>query len=264
MNNLGIKNILYIKNFNKGKKINYLSTYPNIKVNYIESNELVGYLDSDLKKIIEPYDIIIIGGGQQHLVTDDFIITYPEIKNQIEIVKLVSSDYYDSKLLIGICLGCQIIALTYGFKVVPIKKLSIGFDYMDINTLNCDYIKKSNDKYLNKFDFNLLSKSFSFHYDCINLNENNEPNDKSDLSNLPDKLIEIVQSIEKHPYIISNTNKNIYGFQFHPEICLESILCVINSIENIDKNILDFIDIKKIDELEKISSHFFNIFISMI
>ncbi len=258
MDKFSIKNILYIKNFNKGKNLNYLLNIPNIKVKYINSVELIGYLITDLKKIIEPYDVIILGGGQQHLINDDYLIKYPEIVNQIEIVKLISTKYINSKLLIGICLGCQIIALSFGFKIIPINKLLIGFDYMDISTLNYNYIKNSNDKYLNNLDYNLLSKSFSFHYDCINFIQKYDLINKSVES---DKLIQIVQSKEKHPYIISNTNKNIYGFQSHPEICLESILCAINSLENFNQIEFNLKNISKINELEKIYKHFFNVFL---
>jgi len=268
MDEQNIKKILYIKNYNKGKNLEYLKKFfPNTNINYIISTKLIKYTIDDLIKIIDPYDIIILGGGEQHLTSNNFLITYPEIQNQIEIVKLISTYYYKSKLVIGICLGCQIIALSFGFKINQMKKLIIGFDYMDTKTINYNYINNSGDKYLDKFDYNLLSKSFSFHYDCIDCIDFND--NCSELKNSPsDKLILIAQSIEKHPYIISNTNLNIYGFQFHPEICIESIFCVIDLFlytnTNTNTNTTKFNYLKnssKLNEIENIYKHFFDIFI---
>ena len=294
MNKTKIKNILYIKNFDKGKNLDYLATQPNIEIKFIESKELIGYSLNQLKNIIEPFDIIILGGGPQHLTTNNFFITHPEIINQIEIVKLVSNEYTKTKILLGICLGCQIIAISFGLKIVPAKKLVIGFDYLDITSINKDYINKSNDKYLSKLDFNLLSKSFSFHYDCIDFDGFNFDSTNFDGTNFDgtnfdgtnfdydklenisieeDKLVLIGVSFEKYPHIITNTNSNIYGFQFHPEICINTLYHTLNTLyhaintleyimidENIDTEKLFSINILKTIELEKIYKHFFEVF----
>ena len=262
MNKTKIKNILYIKNFDKGKNLDYLESQPNIEIKFIESKVLIGYSLNQLKKTIEPFDIIVLGGGPQHLTTNNFLVTHPEIINQIEIVKLVSTEYTKTKILLGICLGCQIIAFSFGLKIVPAKKLVIGFDYLDITSIYKDYIYKSNDKYLSKLDFNLLSKSFSFHYDCIEF-------DHDELENISieeDNLVLIGVSFEKYPYIITNTNSNIYGFQIHPEICIETMFHALNTLENIIIN--DNIEtekffstnILKTIDLEKIYKHFFHVF----
>lgn len=137
------------------------------------------------------------------------------------------------------------------------KKLIIGFDHLDLNSINQNYVLKSNDKYLNKLDFNLLAKSFSFHYDCINFSKKH----KNKLLE-HDELILIAESIEKYPYIISNTNSNIYGFQSHPEICLESIECAINSLKHSTENEFELKNILGTIELEKIYKHFYNIFLN--
>lgn len=255
MNNCVKKNLLYIKNFDYGKNLDYLKSFSNISLKCIRSVEIIDYNIDELKKFIEPYDIIILGGGPQHLTTNDYLIIYPEIKNQIEIVKLVSNLYQKDKLLIGICLGCQIIGLSFGLKVINYEKLIVGFDYLDTTTIDYNYINYSNDKYLNNFDFNLLAKSFSFHYDYI---------DFKDINNLySDKLNLIAKSVEDHPYILSNKNLNIYGFQFHPEISLYSIFDVINLFLGV--NTLDYyysIYNSKQSEFDKIYKHFFDIFIN--
>lgn len=272
MNKCRKKNILYIKNLDykkyidnginldNGKNLDYLKTFSNVYLQHIMSVQIIDYNIDELKKLIEPFDIIILGGGPQHLTTDDYQLIYPEIKNQIEIVKLVSSLYYKKKLLIGICLGCQIIGLSFGFKIVSSEKLIIGFDYLDTKTIDYKFINNSNDNYLNKLDFNLLAKSFSFHNDYIDFKYGYESN-KAESNK--DELNLIAQSTKKHPYILNNKNLNIYGFQFHPEICFNSIFDVVNLF--LDSSTIDFdlsIYNSKQYELEKIYKHFFDIFIN--
>lgn len=256
------KNILYIKNFEKGKNLTHIYSFipkESINIKNILSTELIDLDSFHLNELIKPYDIIILGGGKQHLTTNDHKIKYPEILNQIEIVKLISTNYIESKILIGICLGCQIIALSYGHEIKSMNKFMIGFDYLDINTINYDYINHSNDKFLNKIDFNLLSKSFSFHYDYMNFNNFNNMFD----INKSDNLIIIGKSIDNIPYIITNTNQNIYGFQFHPEICTESIYRIIDLFFDSNTSQLEYIkNTSKLNELQKIYRHFFLTFLN--
>lgn len=249
------KNILYIKNFDYGKNLDYLKTFSNVNLHCTMSIEIMNYNIDELKKFIEPYDIIIIGGGPQHLTTNNYLSTYPEIKNQIEIVKLVSGLYNKEKLLIGICLGCQIIGLSFGLNVFSSKKIIIGFNNMDTSTINYDFINNSNTKYLGKLNFNLLSGSFSFHYDYVNFTNDN----KLKL----DKLILIAKSTEGYPYVLTNNNSNIYGFQFHPEICYNSIFNVVSLfLYDNNTNFYNSISDLKELELEKIYKHFFDVFIN--
>ena len=70
-------------------------------------------------------------------------------------------------------------------------------------------------------------------------------------------MVIIAKSIGSHPYIISNTNMNIYGFQFHPEICLETILYIQNLF--FSNNNIKFTNFPKLDE---INEHFFGVFIN--
>lgn len=252
-----IKNILYIKNFSQGKNLPSLKKISNdINLTCINSNELCETNMEDVKKIIDPYDLIILGGGQHHLTTPDIFEKYPEISIQIKIVKLISSGDIKNKLLIGICLGCQIIALGFGFNIIPMKNIAIGHDYLDTHTINWEYIAKSKDKYLNKLNYKLLSKSFSFHYDCI------EECQKNNINGI-DNLIVIAKSINSVPYIVSNINSNIYGFQSHPEICVDSISKVMDLFFGSETKKSDHIkNIYDQNILEQISTHFFDIFIN--
>lgn len=254
-----MKNILYIKNFSKGNNLNYLKDFSNVNLTCIKSIDLTNYDYDKLSKLIEIYDIIILGGGEQHLTSKNILQENPEIEIQIKLVKLLSSKYKSlDKLLIGLCLGCQIIALAYGHSILPMNKLIIGFNFLDINKIDNISIKKIEDKYLSKLNFNLLSKSFSFHYDYMNIDIINESYNSNN-----DYLQIIAKSIDNIPYIIKNNNSNIYGFQFHPEITSQSILNVLDIF--LKNEISKFKCLKKsIDkkQLENIYMHFFDIFIN--
>lgn len=160
-----IQQILFIKNYIFTENLFYLDKF---NINYIYSFDIINYNDSQLNELIDKYHIIIIGGGPQHL-TFELINNYPEIKNLIKIINLA---HLKSKLLIGLCLGCQIIAYTFGLEIIQMNNLCIGFGYLDINSLNNQIIEK--DKYLNNLDYHIISKSFSYHNDCINFKSNNE------------------------------------------------------------------------------------------
>ena len=253
------KNILYIKNYINSKDIDYLNELFNVNTFSINSNKLIGLNKDDLDELINNYDIIIIGGGPQHIITTE-IFKYPEIPNQIELIRIISNT---NKLLIGICLGCQIIGKAFGLEVIQMDKLCAGFDNLDSSTLNTQYIKVSLDKYLSKLDYDLLSKSFNFHNDCVQfLIPNTE-------------LINICNSKNNIPYIIAHTKANIYGFQFHPEADID---CVKNMLEKYDndltKNIIetnqDQLNLKSLinsqvfpeKSISIICLHFFNVFIN--
>lgn len=241
------KKILFIKNNYLGKKLDYLDKYFNIELIYLNSNYLIDKDYSYLKNLIDTFDIIIIGGGPQHLI-GNYLDIYPEIKNQIELIKLISKT---TKLLIGICLGCQIIGKTFGLEINQMDKLCMGFNYLDTNSIDYNYINYKNDKYLSKIDYNILAKSFSYHYDCINFNNCNNCNNFNNT-----ELKCIGYSKLNVPYIITHTNANIYGFQFHPEVTNDCILHVLNSYSDIS------IKSQQTEDNSDIYLHFFEIFIN--
>lgn len=235
------KKILYIKNNYTGQNLDYLDKFFNVELTCLNSNYLIDKDYFYLNNLIESFDIIIIGGGPQHLI-GNYLDDYPEIKNQIELVKIISKT---NKLLIGICLGCQIIGKTFGLEINKMDKLCLGYNYLDTNSIDYIYISKNNDKYLSRMDFNLLSKSFSYHYDCINFTNNQNS-----------ELFCIGYSNFGIPYIIKHSSSNIYGFQFHPEATNDCILNLFKLYPNIsikpDSNINN----------SDIYLHFFQIFIN--
>lgn len=243
------KNILYIKNNylneNLSKNFDKLEKCFNVNFTWINSTSLINKNDNDLNNYIESYDIIILGGGPQHII-ETCLDSYPEITNQIQLVKMISKT---NKLLIGICLGCQIIGKAFGFNIIKMDTLCLGFDYLKSDSIDYDFIKKKKDKYLLKLDFNLLSNSFSHHYDCIDINSINYNNNNNELICIGYSKLDI-------PYILTHSKANIYGFQFHPELDIECIIKILNNYPR---------DSKKIN-LEKFNPevffHFFDIFIN--
>lgn len=208
---------------------------------YIFTDTLINVSDEYITSLIYSSDIIFIGGGPQHL-TKTQIENYTEVPILIKIINICEKL---NKLLIGICLGCQLIALNYNNTIIKLNQLHIGQTLLDNSTLNCHIIK--NDKYLSKMDFDLIEHSFSFHNDGI------------DITSIDNKYIDIIAySTTKVPYIIKHKNKEIYGFQFHPELCYTSITKSLEKYNiKYDLNILDK------DLLKLINKHFFNIFIKI-
>lgn len=266
------KNILHIKNNYQNKKnsnnnLNYLNNFFDVNLICIKSYELIDKDIKFLESIINDYDIIILGGGPQHII-GNYLESHPEISNQIELVKLFSKLNNSDKILIGICLGCQIIGKTFGHNIIKMNELCLGFDYLDTNTINMDLIKYKNDKFLSKFNFELLSKSFSYHYDCVSLylaSSNQELSKKSELLCIGYSKLNI-------PYIFTHSKANIYGFQFHPEITIDCVYDIINSLEIdiINSPEINMIDITNIQDIKSNINdfnlisylHFFEIFIN--
>jgi GMP synthase (glutamine-hydrolysing) len=204
---------------------------------YIFSYNLINIEFKLLILLINYADIIILTGGPQHLI-ESKINKYPEINVLMNIIKICHTL---NKLLIGICLGSQLIALTYGMKIIKLNKLHIGRNFLDLTTLKMDIIQ--NDNYLNKIDFELFQNSFSFHNDGV-----------YDIHN---SYIDILAySKSRVPYIIRHKQKPIYGFQFHPEATNNSI---INALNKYDIKI----DINKDDDImfNNINKMFFTAFI---
>ena len=252
------KNILFIKNNTCGNKLDYLEKYFNINLTWLDSVDLINKDLSYLKKIVDQYDIFIIGGGPQHIL-GNYNESHPEINHQLKLVQMISNT---NKLLIGICLGCQIIAKAFCFEIIPMDKLCIGFNYLDTNSIDFDFINLKNDKYLCKLDFDLLSNSFSYHYDCVSIcdcfenNKTNINNCADNYTNTKNKLKCIGYSKLNVPYIFTHLEANIYGFQFHPEITSDCICNIADKHHDIN---FDY-PIKKLDH--DIYLHFFNIFIN--
>jgi GMP synthase-like glutamine amidotransferase len=179
-------NILIIQNgFCKSSIYNFLEG----NITTIRSYDKINYNNVEY---IQQFNKIIILGGTQSLVEID---KYPYLYKIVELIKIAISNNIS---LIGICLGCQLLAFSYGCKIVKMDKSEIG--YNSKIKLNGEYID------------NILS----FHTDTI------IPNDK----------IIILSQYNTYPYIIKVGSA--YGFQFHPEVNY-NVLCI---FLNYKRNIL--------------------------
>jgi GMP synthase-like glutamine amidotransferase len=193
-------NILIIKSFDK-------------KINYIQES------------FIKKWDYIIILGGYQSVVDID---KYPYLYNIIKLIKIAIS--FDIKIL-GICLGCQLIAKAFDYNIIHMKNNEIGYH---------STIKLTEEGLLDKVfsNCNNLDNILSFHTDMIDINSN--------------KGLKVLGTYKKIPYIIKI--KSAYGIQFHPEVNL----CILKNYLKLKcdlllskKNIMDCI-IKYAENNEKI------------
>lgn len=198
------KKILFIKNF-KNSKINLLDT-----ITFMESYDLIDYSQSEIIDLLKFFDIIIIGGGLQHLYDIEQVKElHPEIIIQINIIKMIVDNYeFKNKTIIGICLGCQIIGLAFDYKIIKMPQKIIGFNKLNLNSIN--------PKYINFINYNIIANSISHHDDCIEWNDSN-------------RLDLIATSFNKVPYIVAHPQLKIYGFQAHPELCYSSVECILKS-----------------------------------
>ena len=139
------------------------------------------------KKDIDRFDLFIFHGGKQSANSKSKAILY-EYKFLNYIIK-------QNKLIIGICLGAQLIAKIYGSKILKSKN----------KIFECGYkknLKKNNKVFKNNLSF------LQFHTEGISYNKNMEI--------LAEGILYEVDSFKIK-------RKNIYGFQFHPEVTSNSI-----------------------------------------
>ena len=139
------------------------------------------------KKELDQFDLFIFHGGKQSANSKSKAIAY-EYNFLKYIIKL-------NKPIIGICLGAQLIAKIYGSKISKSKN----------KVFECGYKKnlKNNNKVFKK------NLSFlQFHTEGISFNNNMELLAKGTLYEVDSFKIK---------------NKNIYGFQFHPEVTAHTI-----------------------------------------
>ncbi len=138
-------------------------------------------------KDIDEFDLFIIHGGKQSANSKSKAILY-EYKFLNYIIK-------KNKPIVGICLGAQLIAKIYGSKISKSKD----------KLFECGY--KKNLKKNNKF-FKKNLTFLQFHTEGISYNKNMELLAKGILYEVDSFKIK---------------KKDIYGFQFHPEVTSNTI-----------------------------------------
>lgn len=144
---------------------------------YLDDQSHVIRITSNLEIVdIDIYDLVIILGGHQSVSQ---MILYPELNKLVKFMKKCSDK---KKPILGICLGCQVIAHIAGCKLYKNLYVYKGYDTM---------IHINDETY---------SNIFRHHSDYI------VPNDK----------INVLSFFDDKPYVF--TYENMIGVQCHPDI----------------------------------------------
>jgi GMP synthase-like glutamine amidotransferase len=154
-----------------------------------EEYEIIKSNTEDVSKLnLDKYSIIIILGGHQSIV---HITDYPYL---INLVIFIEKCIEINKPVLGICLGCQLIAYTLGCQVKASNKLNIGYD---TKILEFEHI-------------------FRCHYDYV----------------VPNNNLEILEMFDSMPYLFKY--HNLIGIQCHPDIPPENIFKYPVNVSSID------------------------------
>lgn len=165
-----------------------------------EEYELVkSYYLFDVDQIdLDKYSFVIILGGDQSLQNIKFC------SNLQKVLRLIEKCLEIKKPVLGICLGCQLIAYFLGCEIKSSDNPHCGFD---TEVLDFKYI-------------------FRCHYDYI----------------VPNEKIDVLDTFHGMPYLFRH--QNLLGVQCHPDIPPENIIAYQPNIDNIDwidenKNTID-------------------------
>lgn len=139
-----------------------------------EECHIIKSFESNVSNIsLDIYSIIIILGGYQSVID---LASYPYLVN---VINLIIKCLEINKPILGICLGCQLIARALGCEIRSTGKLNIGYD---TKIMSCE-------------------KIFRSHIDYI----------------IPNDLIEVLEYFEEIPYLYKHKN-HVYGIQCHPDM----------------------------------------------
>ncbi len=155
-----------------------------------------------------------------------FISEKHKYKHLLILEKFTKKLAEKNKPLLGICLGHQLVALTFGGKIERFKKPEVG-----VRKISC-FKKNKLLKNISK-EFNL----FFFHDEYV--------------SNLPEDFKNFAHTKKCKIQLIKHNEKPIYGIQFHPEYDERGSKEIIDcEKENLEKNF----DIGKLKEEAKFHS----------
>ena len=151
------------------------------------------------------YDIYIITGGIVRVKQKD------ELPYLLEIEKFIIKLSNENKPILGICLGHQLIADTFGGKVEEAQELEVGF-----TEIKCIKEDKIFEGITNNF------YAFNYHWDYV--------------SEIPEDFEIIAVSNICNNHIMKHKTKPIYGLQFHIEYDKDTVIPV---LEYLKEEIID-------------------------
>ena len=144
---------------------------------------------------------LVISGGPQFVTELD---KFPELHLELALIHTAAAA---GKLVLGICLGFQLINRAFGNRVVRLEEPRIGCGYFDPASVDT-----GNDSRLQQIDFTRFDAAFSFHSDGVR-------------HNMSPDLITVAHSRCDPPliYAVRHRTLPIYGFQIHPEATADGI-----------------------------------------
>jgi GMP synthase-like glutamine amidotransferase len=170
------------------------------------------------------FDLLLIMGGPMS-VNDEHLL--PWITTEKEFVKMAISQ---GKIVVGICLGAQLIASVYGATVKPINQKEIGWFPVKFNDTEC--------KRLN-LPFSGELMTFHWHGETFDLPEGSV-------------LLASSQVCKNQAFAIGNS---VFGFQFHMEANKYSIdRLIFNCESEIDSSLFVQSKEKMISQLHFVES----------
>jgi GMP synthase-like glutamine amidotransferase len=173
---------------------------------------------------------IILTGGPQYVSEID---KYPELYKEVQLIQIAANC---GKIVLGICLGFQLINYTFGNTVVRLSEPRIGCGYLDIRSV-CTH----DSRFKCLYD-PAMRHAFSFHRDGVEVNSN--------------KHLEVVaRSHCGLIYAVCHRTLPIYGIQFHPEITTAAITRYLTYYKEIPKTY-----IASTEDLEVVRNIFFSVF----
>ena len=97
---------------------------------YIHYKNLVEMSNLELDQLLEGYSGLILTGGPQHIPNFD---NYPELAKEIY---LISSAIKKKLIILGICLGFQLLNHYFGNCVITLNNCVVGCNKLNVKTVN--------------------------------------------------------------------------------------------------------------------------------
>lgn len=167
---------------------------------HIYCMDLLHKTNTELIDLLTGVSTLVLTGGPQHVPA---IADHPELKKEIQ---LIFGAAQRGIVVIGICLGFQLINCAFGNPVMPLPAPVIGCRKLDIHS-----VRTYADPLLECIDFEALAQGFSFHYDGV---PQAVSPDLRVVATGPDGII----------YFVNHWRFPIYGIQSHPEATVEGIM----------------------------------------
>lgn len=167
---------------------------------YVYCMDLLHKTNTELTDMLNGVSTLLLSGGPQHVPN---ISEHPELKKEIQLIFAAAQR---GIVVVGICLGFQLINCAFGNPVVRLPSPIIGCGKLDVRS-----VRTYADPLLECIDFEALAQGFSFHYDGVH---EVLSSDLQVVATGPDGIV----------YFVKHERFPIYGIQSHPEATVEGIL----------------------------------------